>query len=138
MAFYCPACHSALFSSTPASAPRTSIFFFEALTVVFALAWAAQLKHPPCKLLIHSDSLNTIEMFHSLKAQDGYNDLLLFAVHLLLLSHISLRVTHISGSANTITDALSCMLFEVALSLHPNLAIRFFEPPWDVLGVVEL
>ncbi|KAF8585603.1 hypothetical protein K439DRAFT_1615876 [Ramaria rubella] len=89
---------------------------FIALAVVSALAWASQLASPPHRLLIHSDSLNTIEMFHSLKALEGYNDLLLYAMRILLLSRISLRVAHISGKDNTVADALSCMLLDVVFS----------------------
>ncbi|KAF8584387.1 hypothetical protein K439DRAFT_1346321, partial [Ramaria rubella] len=112
MAFYCPAYHVAFCSSTPEQVPHDTIFFLEALTVVSALTWASQLEFPPHKLWIHSDSLNTVEMFHSLKANEGYNNLLLYAVRLLLLSHISLCVTHILGADNTITDTLSCLPLE--------------------------
>ncbi|KAF8585504.1 hypothetical protein K439DRAFT_1646602 [Ramaria rubella] len=138
LAFYCLARNAAFCSTTSADTPCSSIFFFEALAVVSALTWASQLDPPPRRLIIHSDSLNTMEMFHSLRTLDGYNDLLLYSVRILLLSKISPQVAHISGDESIIADALLRMLLDVALSLHLNLAIRFFQPPWDAMGAVEL
>jgi len=51
--------------------------------------------------------MNTVEMFNSLKAHQGYNELLMQAMGLLIPSTISLHVFHIAGANNTVTDALS-------------------------------
>ena len=75
------------------------------------------------------DSMNTVKMFSSLKAQLGYNELLMHAMGLLILSGISLHVFHIAGSKNTVADALSQGLLDVAQSLHPGLDLRLFWPP---------
>jgi len=53
------------------------------------------------------DSMNTVKNFNSLKAEQGYNELLMHAVGLLILSSISLHVFHIAGTENTVADALS-------------------------------
>jgi len=49
--------------------------------------------------------MNTVEMFNSLKAQQGYNELLMLAVGLLIPSSISLHVFHVAGTENTVADA---------------------------------
>ena len=77
-------------------------------------------------------------MFHSLKVLPMYNNLLLYAVRLLLLSHISLRVYHIDGLYNTIADALSRSLFDMVRSKLPGITIHLFEPPRDALGATLL
>jgi hypothetical protein len=78
--------------------------------------------------------MNTVDMFHSLKAHASYNHLLLFAVRLLLPQTTSLRVFHIPGLDNTVADAVSRGLFHVASALHPALRISHFKPPWDAMG----
>ena len=81
------------------------IFFYKAFCIVLALAFATQLNHPPACLLIFTDSLNTVNMFHLLKAAEDYNHLLLFTAHLLLLQKTTLHVFHITGM-DKITDAV--------------------------------
>ena len=104
---YCPSRDAGFFAASPKNAPVDTIFYFEALCVVSALVWATELLSAPHRILIHTDSLNTVEMFHSLKASKGYNDLLLFATHLMMDSHTSLHVFHIDGVNNTVADTLS-------------------------------
>jgi hypothetical protein len=135
MGFYCSSLHVGFCSPLPDAAPIHSIFYYEALCVVSALLWALQLPTPPRRLLIYTDSMNTVEMFHSLKALDGYNNPLLVAVGILIRSHTSLRVFHIPGAENIIADALSRMLLHIVDAHHPGLVIRLFQPPPDAIGV---
>ena len=138
MGFYFPGHNAGYFANTPDDAPVRTIFFYEALCVVSALLWATELPATPCRILIHTDSLNAVEMFHSLKAQKGYNNLLLFMTRLLLHTKTSVRVYHIDGNSNVVADALSQSLFDLALHRHLGLKIRMFQPPRDALGVVNL
>ncbi|KAI0054895.1 hypothetical protein BV25DRAFT_1816386 [Artomyces pyxidatus] len=115
------------------SVPDT-IFWYEALCVVTALEWAAALPSPPNRLAIYTDNLNTVQMFASLKAQPGYNDLLLYASRILLRSHIDLRVFHIAGELNVIADALSRGLLDVLRQYAPNAKIFQITPPRVTLG----
>ena len=73
--------------------------------------------------------MNTVEMFHSLSALPGYNNLLMLAVGLPIPSLSSLQVLHVPGAENLVADALSRGLFKVTLSLHPGLVLRLFQPP---------
>jgi hypothetical protein len=136
MGFYVPSLNSAFYSPISSRQPLFHIFFFEALCVVSALVFALGMRPAPHRLLIYSDSMNTVDMFHSLKAHDAYNHLLLFAIRLLLPQTTSLRVFHIPGADNAIADAISRGLFHVASSLHPALRICPFKPPQDAMGAV--
>jgi len=124
-------------SSIPAHSPLTTIFYFEALAITSAILWASGLEPGIRRLLIFTDSLNCVDMFNSLRAQEGYNDILLFVVRILISSKISLRVFHIPGADNCVTDALSHHLFDMALTLSPGLNIHHFQPPRDAMGLAE-
>ncbi|KIM26683.1 hypothetical protein M408DRAFT_72399 [Serendipita vermifera MAFF 305830] len=106
-----------------------SIFYLEALTVLAAIFWAEDQPGRPRRLLIYTDSMNTVDMFHSMRADPGYNMILMAAVDVLLDSNISLRVHHIPGEENVIADALSRSLFNVVRSQHPLLKLAVFQPP---------
>ncbi|KAG9218369.1 hypothetical protein CCMSSC00406_0007260 [Pleurotus cornucopiae] len=108
-------------------APASAIFFFEALAVLSALQWAASLSLLPKRLAIYSDSMNTVQIFDSMQADKPYNSILFAACDILIASNIDLRVYHIPGSENIVTDALSRSLFHVAAQYDPNLAIHSFE-----------
>ncbi|KAF8585148.1 hypothetical protein K439DRAFT_1646686 [Ramaria rubella] len=97
IAFYIPQANLGYCAPVLMNTPQGTMYFLEALAVISAIAWAAEQRQPPCRLLIHSDSLNSVEMFHSLKAGTGYNTLLLYAVRILMNSEISLCVAHIHG-----------------------------------------
>jgi len=74
-------------------------------------------------------------MFNSLRAQMGYNEILLFVMRILITSGISLCVFHVPGADNLTADALSCNLPGAALSSLPNLHIHLFQPPCEALGL---
>ena len=76
--------------------------------------------------------MNTVDIFHSLTANLNYILLLFKAVEIMM----DLGV-HVLGTENAIADALSCLLFQVADTLHPGLNITLFQPPRDELGVVQ-
>ena len=135
LAFWTPTLDIAYVSSImPGDARYGDIFFNEALAVVSALSWTTTLTSPPRRILIHTDSMNTVDIFHSLSAKSEYNTILLFAVEILMDCNVDLRVIHIPGERNTIADALSRSLFDVAYTLAPNLRIHPFTPPRDELG----
>jgi len=77
-------------STVPPISKLTMIFYYEALAITSAVLWASGITPSIHCLLIYSDSLNCMEMFNSLHAQDGYNDILLFTVCILISTGISL------------------------------------------------
>ena len=90
LAFYILSFNSAFFSPISQQPPNFHIFFYEALSIVSTLAFCVGLQPPLYRLLIYSDSMNTVDIFHSFKAYDEYNCLLLFAIWLLLPQTTSL------------------------------------------------
>ena len=105
------------------------IFFNEALAVISAIKWAAHLPDKPQCILIHTDSMNTVDIFHSLAANPNYILLLFKAVEIMIDFGVDVWVVHVPGTKNTIADALSHLLFQVASTLHPGLNITIFQPP---------
>ncbi|KAJ3924834.1 MAG: hypothetical protein NXY57DRAFT_907728, partial [Lentinula lateritia] len=81
------------------------IFYFEALTVVSAILYAIQLPSI-LRVFVFTDNTNTVDMFHSLKAKQLYNPLLLTTVDHTICSDAQFRVAHICGEQNGIADAL--------------------------------
>ena len=77
-------------------------------------------------------------MFNSLRASDPYNRILILAMNVVLDHDIDFRVLHIRGVDNPVADAISRFKNDLAVSLCPGLVIQSFEPPRDVLGVVQI
>ena len=83
--------------------------------------------------------MDMVELFHTMRGKsEDYNGIVFFTVEILLRTNISLRVFHIPGSENPVANALSCMLLNVALTLHPYLDIRSFQPPQLLMGAAQL
>ena len=85
-------------------------------------------------LAVHTDSHNTVDIWNSLKAPQGYNDLLRTAIDSMLLNHLDVRVIHVQGRENLVADALSWGNKSYTQYLVPNLTIHPFKPPCDLLG----
>ena len=119
---------------TPDSPPKDTIFFFEALAIVSVVDAVSRLPSIPSRLLIYSDNMNSVDIFHSLRSLPPYNNLLKFTVTLLLKHGISLRVVHVPGVDNGVADSLSRFENDRALSLCPGLTISGFQPPRETLG----
>ena len=111
-------------------------FFAEALALCVALHWASTVVPKHSKLAIYTDNTNTVAVFNSLKANPPYNSLLQWAVDLLIETEIDLRVFHISGEINVVTDALSLLQFPFLSSHHPDLDIFFYELPASLRGAL--
>jgi hypothetical protein len=118
----------------PRDPPKDTIFYFEALAVVSVVDAVTRLPKIPARLLIYSDSTNTVDIFHSLRSLPPYNGLLKYTVSLLLKHNISLRVVHTPGVANVVADSLSRFENEKALAASPGLSISSFQPPCIALG----
>jgi hypothetical protein len=109
------------------------IFFFEALCVVSALENVQSKARRGSKILIYTDNENSVDIFRSLRCLPAYNPLLKYAVDILLRNDFTLRVLHVRGEENVVADALSRVLFSVALRVEPCLKLLTFNPP-DMVG----
>jgi hypothetical protein len=121
-------------SRLPHDPPKNTIFYFEALAVVSAIDAVTRRPNIPTHLLILTDNSNTANIFHFLRAQPPYNDLLKFTVSLLLQHHISLRVMHLPGIDNVIANCLSRFDNARAIAACPRLSISPFQPPRLTMG----
>lgn len=95
--------------SAPCSA-EDNILWYEALTMLTALLWAAELPKPPKQLAIYTDNLNTVHMFDSLWPSISYEDIIWTACDSLMSLHIDIQVWHVPGVHNTITNGIGYLL----------------------------
>jgi hypothetical protein len=121
-------------SAVPHDLPKNTIFYFEALAVVSAVSAMTHMTSVPTRLLVFSDNSNTVDIFHSLRCQPPYNDLLKFTVSLILKHGISLRVLHVPGVDNVVADRLSRFENTQASAACPGLSISTFQPPRVTMG----
>jgi hypothetical protein len=139
LAFYLPS-HKTAYVADPVvdQEQNYNIFFNEAVTVLAALQWAASKTPPPKCLAIHTDSTTAFAIFNTLRALDIYNPIIMALVKIRLESKINLRIFHIEGKKNIIADALSRRAFAAACMYMPELSIRHFTPPLDMLGATKV
>ena len=131
MGFSIPSLNRGFYAHKPPAPPSVedNIFWYEALTVAAAVEWACELPHPPRRLGVYTDNLNSVQMFGSLRALRGYNDILRFTCGLMTSRNLDLRVWHVPGAENTFADCLSQGLFELAHEYQPGLHVSPFAPP---------
>ncbi len=106
-----------------------NIFFNESLAVVFAIEWAAHLPNHPHCILVHTDSMNTVDIWHLLTPQSDNIPLMLYAVEVMMDCNIDIRVVHIPGSEILVANALSQSLFDTTINHEPALQVSSFTPP---------
>jgi hypothetical protein len=121
-------------SQTP-NTEKVDIFFLELLAILSAIHYvASNFAHPPSRLLIFTDSLDSVGVFNSLSAsQPMHNGVLLGVAQVILRSGIDLRVRHIEGKQNIKADLLSRLLFDEFHRKFPSIRVRLFDPPRDLL-----
>ncbi|KAJ7148798.1 hypothetical protein C8R43DRAFT_888724 [Mycena crocata] len=113
---------------------KIDIFFLEMVAIMSAIHHAASLQSPPRRLLIWSDSFDSVSVLKSLVAKESiHNGPLLAIAKILLTSGIDLRVNHIAGKENTRADLLSRFLLDDFHRQFPSHRVRQFAPPRELL-----
>lgn len=80
---------------------KIDIFFLKLIAILSAIYHVAAFDHPPCRLLIFSDSLDSVAMFNSLGAAESLHNSVIQAVAgIILQTGIDLKVCHIAGKDN--------------------------------------
>jgi hypothetical protein len=113
---------------------KIDIFFLELMAIVSALFHTASMSKPPRRVLIFTDSLDSVGSFNSLSASEQiHNGPLLAAADIILRSSIDIRVRFIEGKKNVRADMLSRLLLDDYSRLFPADHVRFFTPPRELL-----
>ncbi|PBK59924.1 hypothetical protein ARMSODRAFT_844405, partial [Armillaria solidipes] len=110
------------------------IFFLELIAILSAIHFIASLPHPPRRLLLFTDSLDSVAAFNSLGvAQAMHNAPLQGVASIILKSGMDVRVRHIEGKNNIRADLLSRLLLDEYHQKFPADHVRTFTPPRDLL-----
>lgn len=129
MGFWYPSTKEGYYAPTPINVPTSVIFYFECLCVLSALADVQNKAPPGSKIVIYTDNSNTVDVFRTLRCLPPYNHLLRTAVDIMIAHDFSVRVLHVPGEENVVADALSRVMFSVALASEPDLKLFTFHPP---------
>ena len=109
LGFFLPSLKLAFQSTLPSVCASEHIFFFKALAVCSTFHYFAQ--HPPGlshnRLVVYTDSTNTVDIFNSLRASASYNHILISSVDIALDHEVDFHVLHVRGIDNPIADAIS-------------------------------
>jgi len=108
MGFWLPDSCVSYYSPTPGGTMDEHIFYLEALCVLSAIHHVMDILHAPpmAKVLIYTDNNNTIVIFNMLRCLSHYNPILIDAADTCITSNIQLRVLHISGELDCVTDVI--------------------------------
>ena len=137
--FWCPQLDCGCYGPVIHVTHTLPIFFHGASAVVCALHWLCTLHLPDVRRLVeYLDNTNTMDIFHSLRARRPYNELLKISVDILLCHDIDVCVFHISGTSNTVTDALSRQHLDLVHQLRPTMSITPSQPPAVVAEAAQL
>jgi hypothetical protein len=108
------------------------IYYLETLSVVCAIQLAVDRKWS--RVVIHTDSLNTVDLFSSHSPTELLRPLFSYAVLILIRSGLELKVLHVAGRDNVVADAASRQLWEVVAQYAPTAHKIQVYPPTELLG----
>jgi hypothetical protein len=113
---------------------KVDIFFLELLAIASAIHHAGSLAKPPRRILIWTDSLDSVAVLNSLHtAESLHNAPLLVIADIILRTGMDLRVRFIEGKKNVRADMLSCLLVDEYQSKFPADRVENFTPPRELL-----
>ena len=122
--------------SSAGSKERPDIFFLELVAILSAVYRVACFHHPPKKLLLWTDSLDSVAAYSSLRASESiHNSVLLAIAGILLETGIDLRLRHIAGKDNIRADLLSRLMIDKYHQRFPSESVCRFSPPRELLPV---
>jgi hypothetical protein len=118
----------------PSSSEKVDIFFLELMAILSAIHHVAHFSQPPRRLLVWTDSLDSVAVLNSLCASESLHNAPLLAIaEVMLCSGMDLRVRHIEGKKNIRADMLSRLLLDEYHSKFPADRVRLFTPPRELL-----
>ncbi|KAF5385784.1 hypothetical protein D9615_002558 [Tricholomella constricta] len=115
-------------------AVKIDIFFLELVAILSALHHVATLACPPRRLLVWTDSLNSVGALNALRVSESLHNAPLLAIaEIALRTSIDIRVCHIPGDENVRADLLSRLMLEEYRRKFPADRVRTFSPPRELL-----
>jgi len=113
---------------------KIDIFFLELVAILSAIFHIGSLPSPPRRLLLFTDSLDSVSVLNTLSASESLHTAPLLGIaEIILFSGIDLRVRHIAGSNNVRADMLSRLLLDDYSRQFPSHRVRTFVPPRELL-----
>jgi hypothetical protein len=118
----------------PPPGVKIDIFFLELIAILSAVFHVASLPKPPRRILIFSDSLDSVSVLNSLSASESLHIGPLLAIaEIILVSGVDLRVRHIPGVDNVRADMLSHLLLDDYRRQYPSDHVCLLAPPRELL-----
>jgi hypothetical protein len=120
--------------SSSTSKEKINIFFLELVAILSAIHHIGLYSHPPKKVLLWTDSLNSVAAYSSLRAAESmHNSVLLALAGILLQTGMDLRIHHIAGKDNLQADLLSRLMINEFHRQFPSQSVCVFSPPQELL-----
>ena len=127
--------HGFTYSISPSNTKeKIDIFFLELVAILSAVHHAALFSCPPKKLLLWTDSLDSVAAYSSLRASESLHiAVLLTLAGILLETGMDLRICHIAGKENTRANLLSWLMIDKFHHRFPSESVCLFSPPRELL-----
>ena len=138
LAFWFPTHHQGFYSQIPCNTVWNIIFYFEALAIAKAINNLRTSAVSTSKIIIHTDGMNTVNIFNSLWCLPEFNPLLWYCINIFMNKKFDVHILHILGVPNVVADVISCHDFQKAVTLVPRLTITLFQPPNLVMRTPSL
>ena len=120
--------------SAKSGSPPIDIFFLELLAILSGIHHTAHFTHPPRRLLVFTDSLDSVAIFNTLHTSESlHNSILMATAEIVMKTGIDLRVRHIEGKKNVKADMLSQLMLDEYHCQFPADHVRTFSPPRGLL-----
>jgi hypothetical protein len=118
----------------PPPGVKIDIFFLELMAIASAVHHAGWLAQPPHRILIWTDSMDSVTILNSLHTSESLHNAPLLAIaEIILHTEMDLRVCFIEEKKNMRADMLSHLLIDEYQSMFPADSIHRFTPPWELL-----
>ena len=129
--------HGFTYNISPANNnEKIDIFFLELVAILSAVHHVALFQHPPKRILLWSDSLDSVAAYSSLRATEPiHNSVLLALAEVLIETGMDLRIRHIAGKDNIRADLLSRLMIDDFQRRFPSESVCLFSPPQELLPV---
>jgi len=115
---------------------KIDIFFLELVAILSVVHHIVLFPNPPKKVLLWTDSLDSVASYSSLHASESlHNSVLLALAGILLQTGMDLRIRHIAGKVNIKADLLSRLMIDKYYRRFPSESVCLFSPPRELLPV---